>query len=45
MAMGSLGIASFLGLNAGNLLGGGCGNGGLFGGWVVTMDATHAIKL
>jgi hypothetical protein len=30
---GSLGIASFLGLNAGNLLGGGCGNGGLFGGW------------
>ena len=31
---GSLGIASFLGLNAGNILGGGCGNGGgLFGGW------------
>ena len=30
---GSLGIASFLGLNAGNLLGGGCGNGGIFGGW------------
>jgi hypothetical protein len=28
-----LGIASFLGLNTGNLLGGGCGNGGLFGGW------------
>ena len=28
---GSLGIASFLGLNAGNILGG-CGNGGLFGG-------------
>lgn len=32
MTMGSLGIASFLGLNAGNILGG-CGNGGLFGGW------------
>lgn len=30
---GSLGIASFLGLNAGNLLGGGCNGGGLFGGW------------
>lgn len=29
---GSLGIASFLGLNAGNILNGGCGN-GLFGGW------------
>ena len=29
---GSLGIASFLGLNANNLLGNGCG-GGLFGGW------------
>ena len=29
---GSLGIASFLGLNAGNILGNGCG-GGLFGGW------------
>ena len=29
--MGSLGIASFLGLNAGNILGNGCG-GGLFGG-------------
>jgi hypothetical protein len=29
---GSLGIASFLGINAGNLLGNGCG-GGLFGGW------------
>lgn len=29
----SLGIASFLGLNAGNLLGGGCNGGGLFGGW------------
>lgn len=29
---GSLGIASFLGLNANNILGG-CGNGGLFGGW------------
>ena len=28
----SLGIASFLGLNAGNLLGNGCG-GGLLGGW------------
>ena len=28
----SLGIASFLGLNAGNILGNGCG-GGLFGGW------------
>lgn len=27
---GSLGIASFLGLNAGNLLGGGCNGGGLF---------------
>ena len=30
---GSLGIASFLGLNAGNLLGGGCNGGGLLGGW------------
>ena len=29
---GSLGIASFLGLNANNILGNGCG-GGLFGGW------------
>jgi hypothetical protein len=29
---GSLGIASFLGLNAGNILGNGCG-GGLLGGW------------
>lgn len=29
---GSLGIASFLGLNAGNVLGNGCG-GSLFGGW------------
>ena len=32
--LGALGTASFLGINAGNLLGGGCGNGGgLFGGW------------
>lgn len=31
MTMGSLGIASFLGLNANNILGNGCG-GGLFGG-------------
>ena len=30
---GSLGIASFLGLNAGNLLGNGCGGGILGGGW------------
>jgi hypothetical protein len=29
---GSLGLASFLGINAGNILGNGCG-GGLFGGW------------
>ena len=29
---GSLGLASFLGINAGNVLGNGCG-GGLFGGW------------
>ena len=29
---GSLGIASFLGLNAGNILGNGCG-GGILGGW------------
>lgn len=28
---GSLGLASFLGINAGNILGNGCG-GGLFGG-------------
>ena len=31
--LGSLGTASFLGLNAGNILGGGCNGGGLFGGW------------
>jgi hypothetical protein len=30
---GSLGIASFLGLNAGNILGNGCGGGILGGGW------------
>ena len=30
---GSLGIASFLGLNAGNILGNGCGGGLLGGGW------------
>lgn len=30
---GSLGIASFLGLNAGNFLGGGCGNGGGLFNW------------
>lgn len=31
--LGALGTASFLGLNAGNILGGGCNGGGLFGGW------------